>query len=192
MGIYSHLVWAFLKIGALGFGGGLAIVSLIRDSITRFTDMSAETFANIVAIAQVTPGPVAINTATYVGYKTAGFLGSAAATFSVAIPSFIMITIIASMTERYKNSRAVKGAFAGVRPVTVGMIGSALITLTIPAITSADRLGASFIPESLECLPVDPVACLICIATAVLVGKYKKSPFVILIIMGAIGAVFGV
>lgn len=192
MGIYSHLVWAFLKIGALGFGGGLAIVSLIRDSITRFTDMSAETFANIVAIAQVTPGPVAINTATYVGYKTAGFLGSMAATFSVAIPSFIMITIIASMTERYKNSRAVKGAFAGVRPVTVGMIGSALITLTIPAITSVDRLGASFIPESLESLPVDPVACLICIATAVLVGKYKKSPFVILIIMGAIGAVLGV
>lgn len=192
MGIYSHLVWAFLKIGALGFGGGLAIVSLIRDSITRFTDMSAETFANIVAIAQVTPGPVAINTATYVGYKTAGVLGSVAATFSVAIPSFIMITIIASMTERYKNSRAVKGAFAGVRPVTVGMIGSALITLTIPAITSAGRLGASFVPESLESLPVDPVACLICIATAVLVGKYKKSPFVILIIMGAIGAVLGV
>ena len=114
--IYSKLVWAFMKIGALGFGGGLAIISLIRDSISEFTDMSSETFANIVAIAQVTPGPVAINTATYVGFETAGILGSVAATVSVAIPSFIMITLIARMTERYKNSRAVKGAFAGVRP----------------------------------------------------------------------------
>ena len=111
--------------------------------------MSSETFANIVAIAQVTPGPVAINTATYVGFETAGILGSVAATVSVAIPSFIMITLIARMTERYKNSRAVKGAFAGVRPVTVGMIGSALITLTLPAVAGASRLGAGCLPEAL-------------------------------------------
>lgn len=190
--IYSKLIWAFMKIGILGFGGGLAIISLIRDSISEFTDMSSETFANIVAIAQVTPGPVAINTATYVGFETAGILGSVAATVSVAIPSFIMITLIARMTERYKNSRAVKGAFAGVRPVTVGMIGSALITLTLPAVAGASRLGAGFLPEALCKLPVDAVSLAICIMTALLVGKYKKNPFIVLIIMGAIGGLLGV
>lgn len=190
--IYSKLAWAFMKIGALGFGGGLAILSLIKDSISDFSDITAEAFANIAAIAQVTPGPVAINAATYVGYETAGFMGAFVATMSVAIPSFVIISIIAKKTDKYKDSPAVKGALKAVRPATVGMIGSALITLTIPAIAGETRLGARFLPDLITSLPLDVASVIVFIVTVVLALKYKKNPFIILLTMGAIGALLGV
>lgn len=186
--IYGRLAWAFFKIGALGFGGGLAIISLIHDSIREFSDMTDETFANIIAIAQATPGPVAINSATYVGFESAGFLGSLTATVCVAIPSFILISLIASMTDKYKNSGAVKGALMAVRPATVGMIGSALVTMSSPLIMGENRLGADLLPA----MPFDVIGVIMFITTIILAGKYKKNPFVIILIMGAIGALIGV
>lgn len=190
--IYSRLAWAFMKIGALGFGGGLAILSLIKDSISSFSNITAEAFANIAAIAQITPGPVAINAATFVGYETAGFLGAAIATISVAVPSFIIISIIAKMTEKYKDSPAVKGALKAVRPATVGMIGSALITLSVPALAGESRLGARFLPDAITSLPIDIASVAVFVITIVLMLKYNKNPFIILLTMGALGALIGV
>ena len=120
--IFAKLFWAFFKIGAVGFGGGMAIVGMIYDTIRGFVSMTPSQYADIVAIAQVTPGPVAVNTATYVGYQTAGMLGSLVATLGVATPAFILVAIIAGMIDRYKQSRIVQGALEGIRPATVGMI----------------------------------------------------------------------
>ena len=106
--IFWELFISFVKVGLLGFGGGLAIVRLIYDSIQPFVDMTPEMFANIVAISQITPGPLAVNTATYVGYETAGIGGAASATFGVVLPAFILVSIVARMIQQFKDSRIVQ------------------------------------------------------------------------------------
>lgn len=201
--IFWRLFISFFKVGLLGFGGGLAIVRLIYDSIQPFLDMSQETFANIVAISQVTPGPLAVNTATYVGYIAAGIGGAASATFGVILPAFVIVSIVARMIQQFQNSRVVQGALTGIRPATMGLIGAAIVTLIVPALAGKTRLGTGLIERLgadatagiagvITGSPVDIIAVLMVAATVVLMTKYKKSPFIVLIIMGCIGAILGV
>ena len=201
--IFWELFISFFKVGLLGFGGGLAIVRLIYDSIQPFLDMSREMFANIVAISQVTPGPLAVNTATYVGYEAAGVAGSACATFGVILPAFIIVSIVVRMIQKFQSSRAVRGALKAIRPATMGLIGAAIVTLIVPALAGDTRLGTGLIGRLgmdasaglaglITGSPVDIVAVLIVAVTVVLMTRFKKSPFVVLIIMGCIGAFLGV
>ena len=193
--IFWELFISFVKVGLLGFGGGLAIVRLIYDSIQPFVDMTPEMFANIVAISQITPGPLAVNTATYVGYETAGIGGAASATFGVVLPAFIIVSIVARMIQQFKDSRIVQGALTGIRPATMGLIGAAIVTLIVPPIAGDTRLGTGLmrslgadmsggIGGLITGCPVDIIAILIVAATVILMTKYKKSPFIVLIIMG--------
>lgn len=197
--IYINLFLSFCKVGLLGFGGGLAIVRLIYDSVQPFLDMSRETFANIVAISQVTPGPLAVNTATYVGFEAAGILGSLCATLGVVLPEFIIVSIVARTIQKFHDSKWVNGALQGIRPAVMGLIGAAAVTLVGPSLAGEGRLGAGLLSRlgidvagSLLGLPVDVIAVIIMAVTALLIAKYKKSPFKILIIMGCIGALLGV
>lgn len=201
--IFWNLFISFFKVGILGFGGGLAIVRLIYDSIQPFMDMSRETFANIVAISQITPGPLAVNTATYVGFEAAGIGGSAAATFGVILPAFLIVSLVCRTIQKFRDSKIVNGALQGIRPATMGLIGAAAVTLVAPALAGDGRLGTGLLAKlgadtaggvfgSLLGLPFDAVSVLILIATVILISKYKKSPFLVLIIMGCIGAVLGV
>jgi chromate transporter len=201
--IFWQLFISFFKVGLLGFGGGLAIVRLIYDSIQPFLDMSQETFANIVAISQITPGPLAVNTATYVGYEAAGIGGAAAATFGVILPAFIIVSLVCRTIQKFRDSKIVNGALAGIRPATMGLIAAAAATLVRPSLAGAGRLGTGLLTKlgadtaggffgSMLGLPFDAVSVLILIATVILISKYKKSPFVVLLIMGCIGAVLGV
>ncbi|MBE6041841.1 MAG: chromate transporter, partial [Clostridiales bacterium] len=143
--IFLQLFISFAKVGLLGFGGGLAIVRLIYDSIQPFMNMSQEMFANIVAISQITPGPLAVNTATYVGYEAAGIAGAAAATFGVVLPEFILISIVARMIRQFRDSKIVNGAITGMRPAVMGIIGAAVVTLTVPSIAGESRLGTGLL-----------------------------------------------
>lgn len=201
------LIWelflCFLKVGVLGFGGGLAIVRLIYDSIQPFMEMSSETFANIVAISQITPGPLAVNAATYVGFEAAGFKGALAATIGVILPAFIIVSLVCRAMQKLRESRIVNGALTGIRPATMGLIGAAAITLIPPAVAGEGRLGSGLLAKlgadvtggtlgTLFGLPVDIVSILIIAATVLLIAKYRKSPFFVLIIMGCLGAVLGV
>ena len=201
--IFWDLFISFFKVGLLGFGGGLAIVRLIYDSIQPFMDMSRETFANIVAISQITPGPLAVNTATYVGFEAAGIGGSAAATFGVILPAFLIVSLVCRTIQKFRDSRLINGALQGIRPATMGLIGAAAVTLIAPALAGDGRLGTGLLAKlgadtaggffgTLMGLPFDAVSVLILIATVILISKYKKSPFLVLIIMGCIGAVLGV
>ena len=198
-----RLFLSFFKVGLLGFGGGLAIVRLIFDSIQPFLDMSQETFANIVAISQITPGPLAVNTATYVGYEAAGIAGAAAATFGVVLPAFIIVSLVCRAIQKVKDSKVVNGALAGIRPATMGLIGAAAATLVKPSLAGAGRLGTGLLTKlgadagsgilsAISGSPVDLISVIILIATVVLIAKYKKSPFLVLLIMGCLGAVLGV
>ena len=201
--IYLRLFAAFAKVGILGFGGGLAIVRLIYDSIQPFMEMSQEMFANIVAISQITPGPLAVNTATYVGYIAAGIGGAAVATLGVVLPEFIIMSVVVRMITRFKDSKWVNGALSGIRPATIGLIGAAAIMLITPAVAGEGRLGRGLLAKlgvdltqgfaaGFFGLPVDIVSLVLLALTVVLMVRYKKSPIFVLLLMGCLGAVLGV
>lgn len=189
--MYVTLFLTFVKIGLLGFGGGLAIVRLIYDSIQPFMAISQEQFANIVAISQITPGPLGVNVATYVGHEYAGIPGAIVATLGVAVPAFVLISIVCRMLRKFQDSKAVKGMLSGIRSATIGLIGAAAITLTAPAVAGETRL-ASGLCNVLASTPIDFIALAMVAATAVLIARFKKSPFVVLLIMGCVGALLGV
>lgn len=201
--IYLRLFAAFAKVGLLGFGGGLAIVRLIYDSIQPFMSMSQEMFANIVAISQITPGPLAVNTATYVGYIAAGIRGASAATLGVVLPEFIIMSIVVRMITRFRDNKWVNGAMNGIRPATIGLIGAAAVMLIAPAVAGEGRLGKGLLAKlgvdmtqgfaaGFFGLPVDIVSLVLLALTVVLMVRYKKSPIFVLVLMGCLGAVLGV
>jgi len=122
-----HLYWLFCEIGVLTYGGGYAMIPLFYDELVRHYQLiSATDFGNLLAIAQMTPGPVGINAATYIGYTQGGIAGSAIATLGVVTPSVIIITIIVHCLKRFEDSLVVKGILQGIRPVTLGLIGAAV------------------------------------------------------------------
>ena len=118
---YLKLIWAYLKIGLFGFGGGYAMLSLIQREVVDSGWITSQMFTDIVAISQMTPGPIGINSATYIGYVVTGsVLGSLVTTITVVIPPFILTLIAAHYIERHRQSAFIKGAFMGLRPVVVG------------------------------------------------------------------------
>ncbi|WP_227766819.1 chromate transporter [Zhaonella formicivorans] len=117
---------SFLKIGAFSFGGGYAMVALIqKEVVEKHQWLSNGQLIDILAISQMTPGPIAVNSATYVGYKVGGLAGAIAATSGVVLPSFIFILGIAALLKRFTQSGLVEGIFKGIRPVVVALILSA-------------------------------------------------------------------
>ena len=120
------LFFTFLKIGAFTFGGGYAMLALLeREFLDRRCWMSQEEFLDMTAIAESTPGPMAINSATYIGYKLAGIPGAAVATLAVCIPSFVIIYLISLFFDRFLSLRLVACAFQGIQVCVVYLIGSA-------------------------------------------------------------------
>ncbi|MDR0430162.1 MAG: chromate transporter [Tannerellaceae bacterium] len=137
--IFLQLFWVYIKIGLFGFGGGYAMLSLIQnEAVNKYNWISLQEFTDVVAISQMTPGPIGINSATYIGYTAvhnAGYsvglsiLGSSIATFAVCLPSFILVLVISYYFNRFKQNRYVEAAFTGLRPATVGLIAAAALLL---------------------------------------------------------------
>ena len=127
--IYLELFWTFFLIGAFTFGGGYAMLPLIQIEVVNKGWLANEAVVNFIAVSESTPGPFAINMATYVGSEMGGILGSACATLGVVMPSFIIILIVAKCYDRFKNSKLVKGAMSGLKPAVIGMIGTAVLSI---------------------------------------------------------------
>ena len=137
--IFLHLFLTFFKIGHFGFGGGYGMLSLIQhETVERWQWLSSSEFTDIVAISQMTPGPIGINSATYCGYTAcinAGYsvpmavLGSATSTLALVLPSLILMVMISKMFMRYMHTRAVTSVFQGLRPAVVGLLASATLLL---------------------------------------------------------------
>lgn len=131
MGLLLQLFITFFKIGAFSFGGGYAMLPLIEEEVIQNHHWLTSTeFIDILAVSEMTPGPIAINSATFLGYKVAGVLGSTVATLGVVLPSFIVMSIIFHFLSRFKNSPYVDWVFRGIRPVVLGLITSAAITVS--------------------------------------------------------------
>ena len=141
MMIYLRLIWSYLKIGFFGFGGGYAMLALVQSEIVGNEWISEQTFTDIVAISQMTPGPIGINSATYIGYVAPlqalgtgtspiwGILGSIICTLTVIIPSFILVLYTGKFIRRHRDNMLIEGIFKGLRPVVVGLIASAAMLL---------------------------------------------------------------
>ena len=140
--IYIELFLTFFIIGMFTIGGGYAMLSLIQNEVVTVHGWITETmFTDIVAISQMTPGPIGINTATYIGYDViAGtgasefmcILGSCTATFAVVLPSFIIVLALCKVYDRFKDHYLFKGVMTGLRPVVLGLIGTAALGLATP------------------------------------------------------------
>lgn len=131
MSLYLILFWTFFKIGLFGFGGGYAIASLIQDEVVfNHQWLTVAQFTDIMAISQVTPGPIAINCATYVGYSATGSIwGSAIATFASCLGPFLLVCLVVLGMQKIKNNPYVEYAFQGIRPAVIGLIASAALLL---------------------------------------------------------------
>lgn len=134
---YLSLFLTYLKIGLFGFGGGYAMLSLIQHETVEAVHMGSDTpwltqteFTDIVAISQMTPGPIGINSATYIGYTVTGNIwGSIIATIAVCLPSFLLVLLVSRLILRHKENPIIKSIFMGLRPVVVGLIASAALLL---------------------------------------------------------------
>ncbi|MBK5246724.1 MAG: chromate transporter [Peptostreptococcaceae bacterium] len=185
--ILLNLYVMFFTIGIFGFGGGYAMLPLIFQRVQEFGQMSAQEFSNLVALSQVTPGPISVNAATYVGFNYAGFPGAAAATLGIATPSFILVIAVMSFMDKYYKNKGVQGVMNGIRPATVGLIASAVIFIGQTVIVNSKVLPLVALSEVFEYLNVLPFIMFIC--TIILIAKFKVSPIIIILVMGIIGAV---
>lgn len=171
-----QLVWSYLKIGFFGFGGGYAMLSLIHSEVVvRNEWLTNGEFSDIIAISQMTPGPIALNSATYIGYEVAGVLGSMVATTAVCIPALTLMMLLTRFFLKLHNNRYVQSVVLAMRPVVVGMIMSAALLLIFPH--SDD--GRSFI---------DGWSWLI-FALALLGSAKKINPILLIIVSGIAGVV---
>lgn len=127
--IYLELFLTFFKIGAFTVGGGYAMLPFIQDEVVAHEWMKLSEIVNFIAVSESTPGPFAVNIATYVGSQVGGIFGSVCATLGVVLPSFIIILIVARFFEKFKTSKLVSGIMCGLKPAVIGLIGSAVINI---------------------------------------------------------------
>lgn len=188
--IFLQLFLVFSKIGIVGFGGGYAMLSLIQDDVVnKHGWLSSAEFTDIVAVSQMTPGPLGINMATYVGYTSAvnagystglAMLGSLLATLSILWLPFILMIVVSRFLLKHKESPIIKSIFAGLRPTIVGLVAAAALVLM-----NAENFGA---PRTAL---LQFVVSLILFALAFIsVYRFKVSPLKILALAGIFGMVF--
>ena len=127
--IFLELFWVFFLIGAFTFGGGYAMIAMIQQQVVSRGWMTTEELIDFVAISESTPGPIAVNMATFVGTEMGGILGAACATLGVVLPSFVVILIVARCYQAFRRSKWVQGIMSGLKPAVVGLIAGAAVTV---------------------------------------------------------------
>ena len=187
--IYLKLFLTFLEIGAVSFGGGYGMISLIRDKVLLNNWLTEEEFLNLVAVSEATPGPIAVNMATFVGSTQGGVFGSLCATLGAIIPSFILVLTIIVLIRNFLRYAGVNAFLNGVKPVVVGLISATALNLMLKNLIGVDALY--------QPLDTDYVGILIFVLIIAVCKVYKKvkkkkiSPILIILISAGIGIVEG-
>ena len=186
--IYLELFLTFLRIGAFSFGGGYGMISLIREETLAHGWLTEDTLLNMIAVAESTPGPIAVNMATFVGSSQGGVLGAAIATLGVVLPSFVIILIIAMALRGLMKYSGVKAFLGGIRPCVVGLILATAATMLLSRVGGFGDL-ATLREAGLTALDLRGAAILAILALAALaIRKLTKKPAspILLILLSAV------
>lgn len=174
------LFWAFLQIGLFSIGGGYASLQMIKDQVVDLHGwLDMVEFGDIVTIAEMTPGPIAINAATFVGAKVDGIAGALTATFGCVLPSIVIVMILSVLYAKYSRLKVVESILASVRPAVVGMIAAAGCSIIIAAIWQ---------DECIE-LDVNYIAIALIGISLLLIRKCKLNPITVMLGCGIVGGV---
>ncbi len=188
MNIYLKLFLIFLKIGAVSFGGGVGMLSLIREECLSNNWLTEEELMNFIAVSESTPGPIAVNIATFIGSSQGGFFGAIAATTGVILPSFIIIILVATILKKLLKFKATKATLDGMRPTIVGLIiaMSVIMSLTLFLNLKTIKDHIKFDYKSL-------IIFVIILIIGLLFEKFKKksaSPIILILIAAVLGIIF--
>ena len=185
-----HILWLlfslFVGIGFFGFGSGFAMLPLIFQTVGDHGFLTADEFSRMVALAPALPGPVSINAVSYAGFVVAGAPGAAVSVLAIACPSFVLVLLVMKFLDRFKNSASISAVFAGIRPVAIGLIGAAAVMISENTLFFGSLLSAEWSKKGLGYL--EPVPCAIFAAVFVLALKTKISPFLMIVLAVAAGA----
>lgn len=177
--IYLELFWVYFKIGILGFGGGYAMLSMIQfEVVEKHNWMTMSEFADVVAISQMTPGPISINCATYVGYQTGGILGSLLASFSIVLPSLTLLYFVMKFLFKNRDNFIIKSTLKNIKPFIAGLIFAAALMLMNR--TNFPDFG----------IGENNISLIICAVTFVCVFFFKVNPMIMILLSGVAGLAF--
>jgi len=186
--IILELFLVFLKVGAVSFGGGIGMLAIIRDEVTSRGWMTESELLNMVAVSESTPGPIAVNMATFIGSEQGGILGALVATLGVVLPSFIIILIIAALIGNLLKFAGVKAFLGGLRPCVVGLIIATAITMLLSSL-----IGFTTYNGGVNVDVRGIIIFAILVAAAFIIKKaFKKnpSPIVMILISAGLGMIF--
>ena len=179
--IYLQLFLSFLQIGLFSFGGGYAAMPLIQSQVvTAHGWLSMSEFTDLITISQMTPGPIAINSATFVGIKIAGLPGALVATIGCILPSCILVTLIAGLYLKYQNVNALQSVLNSLRPAVVAMIASAGISILVTAFWGSET--DAVLAETNWTLVIIFAVCIL------LLRKFKMNPIWVMLLAGIMNA----
>ena len=174
--IYLQLLWVFIKIGVLGFGGGYAMLSLIQHEVVdNYAWMTTTEFADMVAISQMTPGPISINMATYVGYTAGGLFGSLLASFALCLPSIVMVYFIIRLFMNKKGNALMNNLLKGLKPAIAGLIFAA--GLSMMNAQNFVQIGKG----------ENNISIVICVLAFVASYFFKANPILLIVLSGVVG-----
>lgn len=174
--IYLQLFWTYLKIGIFGFGGGYAMLSMIQfEVVDHHSWMTVEEFADMVALSQMTPGPVSINIATYIGYTVGGIFGSLVATAAIVLPSLLLLLFVLKFLFKHKDNYIVKTTLTSMKPVIAGLIFVAALMMMNPVSFADAGLHGS------------NISVIICAVSFVATYFAKINPILLIIASGLVG-----
>ena len=183
--IYLELFLTFLQIGTFSFGGGYGMISLMREKALMHGWLSEEELLNMIAVAESTPGPIAVNMATFVGAAEGGVLGALVATLGVVLPSFVIILIIAALIKNLLKFAGVKTFLGGIRPAVVGLILATAVTMLMSAVLNFSSVGDAPSIDVRDVIILTAILAIVFVSK--LIFKKKPSPILMIVISAGLG-----
>ncbi|NLA58450.1 MAG: chromate transporter [Firmicutes bacterium] len=178
--IFARLFLSFFRLGLFTIGGGYAMLPLVQKEVQRYGWMTPEEFIDMIAIAEMTPGAIGVNTATFVGFRQGGLLGAVVATAAIALPSLILVVAVSKVLDKFREHPLVAGMLLGIRPVVAGLIASSALFIAEAAFRKIGTTGLS---------GIDPLAVVLAVVSAVLVRRFRAHPIAIIVGAGIVGLV---
>jgi len=176
-----QLFWSFLQVGCFSIGGGYAAIPLIQSQVVeRYSWLSMNEFTDLITIAEMTPGPIAVNSATFVGIRIAGISGAIIATFGCILPSIIVVSILAWVYYKYKNISTLQNVLSSLRPAVVALIAGAGVSILKTAVFSGQDAALS---------SINWVELASFLAAFIALRKFKWNPILMMLLCGIVGLI---